>query len=99
MVDDHQIISVPLLEESTPILQSHDRDDDQNSEDLVRRVWIESKKLWYIVGPAILSRVSTHSVMVTSQAFAGHLGDLDLAAISIALNVIIGFDLGLMVPS
>ncbi|KGN48721.1 protein DETOXIFICATION 27 [Cucumis sativus] len=96
MVDDHQIISVPLLEESTPILQSHDRDDDQNSEDLVRRVWIESKKLWYIVGPAILSRVSTHSVMVTSQAFAGHLGDLDLAAISIALNVIIGFDLGLM---
>uniref|UniRef100_A0A9I9CSL9 Protein DETOXIFICATION n=1 Tax=Cucumis melo TaxID=3656 RepID=A0A9I9CSL9_CUCME len=95
MAHDQQI-SVPLLEESTAILQSHDGDDDQNSEDLVRRVWIESKKLWYIVGPAILSRVSTHSVMVTSQAFAGHLGDLDLAAISIALNVIIGFDLGLM---
>ncbi|CAK9320562.1 unnamed protein product [Citrullus colocynthis] len=90
MANDQQI-SAPLLEDSPPISHLPDRD-----EDFVRRVWIESKKLWHIVAPAILSRVSTHSVMVTSQAFAGHLGDLDLAAISIALNVIIGFDLGLM---
>ncbi|MBD4018500.1 hypothetical protein GUI04_05595, partial [Xanthomonas citri pv. citri] len=30
------------------------------------------------------------------QAFAGHLGDLELAAISIATSVIVGFDFGLL---
>ena len=96
MGDDHQT-NVPLLEDSTEILHPGDPDKDQNSEDIVTRVWIESKKLWQIVGPAVLSRISTYSVIVISQVFAGHLGDLDLAAVSIALNVIIGFDFGLMV--
>ncbi|XP_022950624.1 protein DETOXIFICATION 27-like isoform X1 [Cucurbita moschata] len=95
MGDDHQT-NVPLLEDSTEILHPGDPDKDQNSEDIVTRVWIESKKLWQIVGPAVLSRISTYSVLVISQVFAGHLGDLDLAAVSIALNVIIGFDFGLM---
>lgn len=35
-------------------------------------------------------------MLVITQAFAGHLGDLDLAAISIATNVVLGFDFGLM---
>lgn len=95
MADDQQT-NVPLLEDSTAIIL---QPRDQSCEDIVTRVWIESKKLWLIVGPAIFSRISTYSVLVISQAFAGHLGDLDLAAISIALNVIIGFDLGLMVPN
>lgn len=71
-----------------------DEDDDQR---LGRRVWIESKKLWHIVGPAIFSRVASYSMVVITQAFAGHLGELELAAISIANNVIVGFDLGLLV--
>ncbi|XP_004289485.1 PREDICTED: protein TRANSPARENT TESTA 12-like [Fragaria vesca subsp. vesca] len=70
-----------------------DEDDDQR---LGRRVWIESKKLWHIVGPAIFSRVASYSMVVITQAFAGHLGELELAAISIANNVIVGFDLGLL---
>ncbi|XP_054823148.1 protein DETOXIFICATION 27-like [Prosopis cineraria] len=76
---------VPLLE---------DRQDDDL--DLARRVWVESKKLWHIVGPAIFSRVASYSILVITQAFAGHLGDLELAAISIVNNVILGFDIGLM---
>lgn len=36
--------------------------------------------------------------MITiTRAFAGHLGNLELAAISVAYNVIISFDLGLLV--
>lgn len=60
-------------------------------------MWIESKKLWRIVGPAIFSRIVTYSILVISQAFAGHLNDLDLAAFSIAINVVMGFDVGLLV--
>ncbi|KAI3689200.1 hypothetical protein L2E82_47151 [Cichorium intybus] len=58
--------------------------------------WIESKKLWYIVGPSIFSRVATFTMNVVTQAFAGHLGDLELAAITISTGVIVGFNFGLM---
>ncbi|KAH7520480.1 hypothetical protein FEM48_Zijuj08G0148300 [Ziziphus jujuba var. spinosa] len=63
---------------------------------LSRRVWNESKKLWQIVGPAIFTRVSSYSMFIITQAFAGHLGDVEFAALSIGLNVILGFDIGLM---
>jgi MATE family multidrug resistance protein len=64
---------------------------------LGRRAWEESKKLWVIVAPAIFSRVVTFSMNVITQAFAGHIGDLELAAISIANTVVVGFNFGLMV--
>ncbi|KAL0911921.1 hypothetical protein M5K25_017859 [Dendrobium thyrsiflorum] len=63
---------------------------------LRKRVWIESKKLWRVAGPAIFSRVATYSMNVITQAFAGHLGDLELASMSIANNVIVGFTFGLL---
>ncbi|KAF3445964.1 hypothetical protein FNV43_RR11141 [Rhamnella rubrinervis] len=69
----------------------------QNKEDdLTTRVWVESKKLWHIVGPSIFSRVVSFSMNVITQAFAGHLGDVQLAAISIANTVIVGFNFGLL---
>ncbi|KAA8546748.1 hypothetical protein F0562_003177 [Nyssa sinensis] len=86
---------VPLLEHSSSIIGSKYKEDDQDL-DLSWRVWIESKKLWHIVGPAIFSRITSYSMFVSTQAFAGHLGDLELAAISIANNVIVGFDFGLL---
>lgn len=65
--------------------------------DIAGRVWEESKKLWHIAGPAMISRVITNVIIIITQAFAGHVSDLDLAAISIVLNVIVGFDMGLLV--
>ncbi|CAN6567886.1 unnamed protein product [Malus baccata var. baccata] len=89
---------VPLLDDlaSTVRLKREHNDDENQATTLVRRSWIESKKLWHIVGPAILSRVASYSMLVITQSFAGHLGDLELAAISIANNVIVGFDFGLL---
>ncbi|KAJ3673723.1 hypothetical protein LUZ60_005715 [Juncus effusus] len=72
------------------------RDSQQDEEKLLKRVWVESKKLWVIVGPAIFSRVVMYSMNVITQAFAGHIGDLELAAISIANTVVVGFNFGLM---
>ncbi|KAF5468109.1 hypothetical protein F2P56_012289, partial [Juglans regia] len=60
------------------------------------RFWIESKKLWYIVGPAIFSRVVSFSLNVISIAFGGHLGNVELAALSISINVLVGFNLGFL---
>ncbi|CAN0897645.1 Protein DETOXIFICATION 27 [Linum grandiflorum] len=77
---------LPLLHENS----------DHSEPKLTTQLWTETKKLWNIVGPAIFSRVTTYSMLVITQAFAGHLGDLELAAISIANNVIAGFDIGLL---
>ncbi|XP_058221319.1 protein DETOXIFICATION 27-like [Rhododendron vialii] len=63
---------------------------------LKRRVWVETKKLWHLVGPAILSRICAATFAVVTQAFAGHLGDVELASISIVNTVILGFCFGLV---
>uniref|UniRef100_A0A6N2LDL8 Protein DETOXIFICATION n=1 Tax=Salix viminalis TaxID=40686 RepID=A0A6N2LDL8_SALVM len=91
---DYQEAKVPLLKSLEEKSKRYDDDDDV--QDLPCRVWIESKKLWQIVGPAIFSRLTSYSMFVITQAFAGHLGDLELAGISIANSVIVGFDFGLL---
>ncbi|TVU05502.1 hypothetical protein EJB05_48668 [Eragrostis curvula] len=58
--------------------------------------WVESKKLWEIVGPAILQRIALYGINVVSQAFIGHIGDLELAAFSIAATVVAGFNFGFL---
>ncbi|KAK2978855.1 hypothetical protein RJ640_010425 [Escallonia rubra] len=88
--------TVPLLNHSSSTLTESEYDDLNDKKNLKRRVFIESKKLWHIVGPAIFSRIASYSMFLITQAFAGHLGDLELAAISISTNVIVGFDFGLM---
>ncbi|PWA84973.1 multi antimicrobial extrusion protein [Artemisia annua] len=64
--------------------------------DTKSRFWVESRKLWYIVGPSIFSRIASFSMNVVTQAFAGHLGDVELAAITISTGVIVGFNFGLL---
>ncbi|KAI3906945.1 hypothetical protein MKW92_007762 [Papaver armeniacum] len=87
-----EIKEAPLQEEYPSSNNQHNRVQD----DLPRRVWIESKKLWHIVGPSIFSRIASYSMNVVTQVFAGHLGDLELASISIANTVVIGFTFGLL---
>lgn len=64
---------------------------------VAREWWDESKRLWRIVGPAIFQRVALYGINVVSQAFIGHIGDLELAAFSIASTVIAGFNFGFLV--
>ncbi|KAL6656170.1 hypothetical protein ACP70R_006996 [Stipagrostis hirtigluma subsp. patula] len=63
---------------------------------VVKEVWEESKKLWEIVGPAVFMRLVLYSMNVVGQAFAGHLGDRELAAFSIANTVISGLNFGFL---
>ncbi|THU62944.1 hypothetical protein C4D60_Mb01t10480 [Musa balbisiana] len=83
-------------EERIALLHGEVKEEEESETGLVRRSWIESRKLWRIVGPAIFGRVVIYSLNVITQAFAGHLGDLELASISIANTVVVGFSFGLM---
>ncbi|XP_026416135.1 protein DETOXIFICATION 27-like [Papaver somniferum] len=79
-----------------PLLDGSNGYHSRNKNDLARRVWIESKKLWHTAGPGIFNRISAFSITVSTQAFAGHLGNLELASVAISINVFFGFSFGLM---
>ncbi|KAG1348167.1 hypothetical protein COCNU_06G019960 [Cocos nucifera] len=62
----------------------------------VAKVRDESKKMWHIGGAAILMGVLQFSIGFVTVAFAGHLGAVELAAVSIAQNVVEGFAYGIL---
>lgn len=92
-------------EEEDPLLvsgaeqqqQEQELHEEENAGSVVRQTLLESKKMWVIAGPSILSRLAMFSMTVITQAFAGHLSDLDLAAISISSTVIIAITFGFLV--
>ncbi|XP_035546504.1 protein DETOXIFICATION 27-like [Juglans regia] len=94
--DDHEDLNHSLIRPQSSIQDEADQDHLEANKDLSSRFWIESKKLWHIAGPAIFSRIVTFSMNVITLAFGGHLGDAELAAISISLTLICGFNLGFM---
>ncbi|KAL0334773.1 UNVERIFIED_CONTAM: protein DETOXIFICATION 33 [Sesamum radiatum] len=56
----------------------------------------ESKKMWEIAAPAILTTVAQFSIGFVTVAFVGHLGEVELAAVSVVQNVLEGFVFGIM---
>ena len=54
-------------------------------------------KIWAIAWLAIFSRLTLNGISVVTQAFAGHLGKLELATIAMPTIVILGLNLGLFV--
>lgn len=68
----------------------------EEKEKLGNKWCVEAKKVWHIAGPAILNAVSLFSLEFVTVAFAGRLGDLELAAVSEVHNVIAGFVYGVM---
>lgn len=64
----------------------------------IKKKWNEeSRKTWKIAGPAILTVVSQFSFEFVTAAFVGHIGNLELAAVSEVQNVVGNFVYGIMV--
>lgn len=63
---------------------------------LKEKVWIESKKMWVVAGPAIFTRFSTFGINVISLAFIGHIGSIELAAYALLFTVFIRFANGIL---
>ncbi|XP_009596940.1 protein DETOXIFICATION 27 [Nicotiana tabacum] len=81
-----------------PLLHFKDRAEEEESkaDNLVKKTCQESKKIWEIAGPSIFSRLAMFSLTVISQSFAGHLGNRDLAAISLATTFFIPITFGFL---
>ncbi|XP_020235448.1 protein DETOXIFICATION 33 [Cajanus cajan] len=68
----------------------------EKPQNLVQRFGFESKKLWILAGPAILTSICQYSLGALTLTFAGLVGELDLAAVSVENNVISGLAYGIM---
>ncbi|KAF2288125.1 hypothetical protein GH714_004564 [Hevea brasiliensis] len=60
------------------------------------KLWIETKKMWIVAGPAIFTRFSTFGINVIGQAFIGHIGSTELAAYSLVFTVLLRFANGIL---
>ncbi|KAL6012422.1 Protein DETOXIFICATION 33 [Asimina triloba] len=74
----------------TPLLEEHE------DSSLFKQATRESKKLWVIAAPAIFTSICQYSLGAITQTFAGHVGTLELAAVSVENSVIAGLAFGIM---
>ncbi|KAI4989365.1 hypothetical protein ZWY2020_036682 [Hordeum vulgare] len=63
---------------------------------MVGKSWQESRLLWDIAFPAILTAVFQFSIGFVTVGFAGHIGEVELAAVTVVENVIEGFAYGVL---
>lgn len=64
--------------------------------DLKNRIWVESKKIWRVASPGILSRVTSFGLMVVTQSFIGHISELDLAVYALVQTITLRFANGVL---
>lgn len=98
--DQDQLQSAPLTTNTsaaaTFVAGAADIPPIKGPRDFSTQLLIESKKLWYLAGPAIFTSICQYSLGAITQVFAGHVGTLELAAVSVENSVIAGFAFGLM---
>ncbi|KAL9681430.1 hypothetical protein QQ045_013213 [Rhodiola kirilowii] len=70
--------------------------EDETEWSVWERTKAESKRLWKIAGPAICTSICQYSLGALTQTFVGHVGDLELAAVSVANSVVAGLAFGVM---
>ncbi|PWA58840.1 multi antimicrobial extrusion protein [Artemisia annua] len=64
--------------------------------DFCKEFYMESKKLWYLAGPAIFTSLCQYTIGATTQLFAGQLGTIELAAVSVENSVIAAFSYSIL---
>ncbi|OVA13765.1 Multi antimicrobial extrusion protein [Macleaya cordata] len=84
-------VEIKLLRESDHVELMVDEDNK-----LSTKLWVESKKLWIVAGPAIFTRISMFGIFAITQAFIGHIGNTEMAAFSLVFHVLARFSIGLL---
>uniref|UniRef100_A0A7N0T602 Protein DETOXIFICATION n=1 Tax=Kalanchoe fedtschenkoi TaxID=63787 RepID=A0A7N0T602_KALFE len=100
---DHDGSNQPLLSAADAVEPRHSFTFDENDigpingpGDFFREFYVETKKLWYLAGPAIFMFICQYSLGAVTQLLAGHVSPIALAAVSVENSVIAGFAMGVM---
>lgn len=93
-----------MAEEQQPLLSNVVVDDEvvqrnniNGVSDFFEEFYLESKKLWYLAAPAIFTSLCQFTIGAITYMFAGHLGTIQLAALSVENGVIAAFGFGILV--
>ncbi|TQD99462.1 hypothetical protein C1H46_014936 [Malus baccata] len=89
------VTPVPLLH-AVNSGEFHDYEPVRNFRDARSVAWNETKKLWKIAGPIAFTIICNFGNNTATTMFVGHLGNLQLSAVSISLSVICTFSFGFM---
>nr|GMD39932.1 protein DETOXIFICATION 24-like [Ipomoea batatas]GMD43081.1 protein DETOXIFICATION 24-like [Ipomoea batatas]GMD46489.1 protein DETOXIFICATION 24-like [Ipomoea batatas]GMD48051.1 protein DETOXIFICATION 24-like [Ipomoea batatas] len=71
-------------------------EEEKPEENLKVKVYDESKKIWRVALPGILSRVASFGSIVVTQSFVGHISELDLAAYALVQTLTVRFVNGIL---
>ncbi|KAI3511254.1 hypothetical protein L1887_18402 [Cichorium endivia] len=69
---------------------------EENESNLKERVWTESKKIWRVAFPGVISRVCAFGTIVITQSFIGHISDMDLAGYALVQTLSVRFVNGIL---
>ncbi|KAI3444236.1 hypothetical protein Pfo_000901 [Paulownia fortunei] len=78
------------------LLRTEEAENHGSKENFKGKIWVETKKMWVVAGPAIFTRFSTFGINVISQAFVGHIGATELAAYALVFTLLARFANGLL---
>ncbi|XP_044481761.1 protein DETOXIFICATION 24-like isoform X1 [Mangifera indica] len=70
--------------------------EENGSSHLKTRIWRETKLIWRIAFPAIITRVTSFGLIVVTQSFLGHVDEIDLAAYALVQSIILRFFDGIL---
>jgi MATE family multidrug resistance protein len=71
--------------------------DPKDISSLSRRIWVEMKKTSKVAFPAMVARVTQFGMFVVTQAFIGHIGEVELAAYALIQIITVRFVNGIIV--
>lgn len=69
----------------------------QSFADVRNILFAESSKLWSIATPIAFNIWCNYGINSFTNIFAGHIGDIELSAVAIALSVVANFSFGFLV--
>lgn len=65
--------------------------------DLKSKILQESKNIWRVALPGVISRVGSFGTIVVTQSFIGHISPLDLAGYALVQTITVRFVNGILV--
>ncbi|KAI3444235.1 hypothetical protein Pfo_000900 [Paulownia fortunei] len=99
---------MPLINLTSAFIQCHTAMDNDIQErlinsgagqegDLKGRVCEESKKIWRVALPSVISRVTSFGTVVVTQSFIGHISSVDLAGYALVQTLGVRFVNGVLI--
>ncbi|KAL1564563.1 protein DETOXIFICATION 24-like [Salvia divinorum] len=85
------------IQERLLSFKAEQEEEEEGGGNLKRRICTESKKIWRIATPGVISRVSSFGTIVVTQSFVGHISAVDLAGYALVQTLSVRFVNGILI--